>query len=214
MLEELDAQYVLRPIDIGKGDQYAPTFTAINPNNRVPAIVDPVPLFGNEPFPVFESGAILVYLADKFGKLLPDDAAARYQCLQWLFWQVGGLGPMGGQAHHFRLYAKETIDYAVSRYTNECRRLYGVMEQRLESRQYLAGEYSIADIACLPWIYRHERQGIALEDFPALAAWYQRLFDRPAVNAGMTLAAELRDDSAFITETGRRILFGDGRTRE
>lgn len=211
MLEELGAKYVVRPVDITAGHQYGASFTAISPNNRVPAISDPEPGFGGGPFHVFESGAILIYLADKFGRLVPDEPRARYECLEWLFWQMGGLGPMGGQAHHFRLYARERIDYAVDRYTNECRRLYGVMEKHLAGSGYLAGMYSIADIACLPWIYRHERQGIELEEFPAVHRWYNGLLDRPQVQAGFALGAELRDDSRFTSEAGRRILFGEGK---
>jgi GST-like protein len=207
MLEELGADYELTPVDIGRGDQYSPEFTAVCPNNRVPAISDPEPVFGKGPFTVFESGAILCYLAEKFGRFMPAEPQARYECFEWLFWQVGGLGPMGGQAHHFRLYASERIQYAIDRYTNECHRLYGVLESRLEDREFLVGSYGIADIACVPWIFRHERQGQRLEEFPALNRWYTTILSRPAVQAGFALAADLRDEAAFTSESARRVLF-------
>ncbi|HKI75175.1 MAG TPA: glutathione S-transferase N-terminal domain-containing protein [Pseudomonadales bacterium] len=214
MLEELGVTYTLHPIDITEGHQYGASFTAVSPNNRVPAITDPDPGFGTGPFHVFESGAILIYLAEKFGRLIPDEPRARYQCIEWLFWQMGGLGPMAGQAHHFRIYAREPVEYAIARYSNECRRLYGVMETHLTGSEYMAGEYSIADIACLPWIFRHERQGIALEDFPAVHRWYRRLWDRPSVQAGFAVGAALRDEHSFTSESGRRVLFGEGKSAE
>ncbi len=208
MLEELAVPYRISPIDITAGDQYSDEYTDVSPNNRIPAIRDYCPPDGRKVATVFESGAILLYLAEKYGKFLPEDSALRSACLQWLFWQVGGLGPMGGQAHHFRLYAREKIDYAIDRYTTECNRLYGVMERRLQEREFLADEYSIADVACLPWIYRHERQGQKLEDFPRLQCWYQTLMARQPVIKGLAIASDLRDDSAFTSDRGRDVLFG------
>ena len=207
MLEELNVPYIIRPIDITAGDQYSDEYSRISPNNKIPGIVDSNPGDGREVATVFESGAILLYLAEKYGQLIPEDVELKSQCIQWLFWQVGGLGPMGGQAHHFRLYAAESIDYAIERYTNECHRLYGVLDKQLDNRSYLAGEYSIADIACLPWIFRHERQGQELGQFPNLHRWYQDLMKREAVMKGLAVAADLRDDSAFASTKGREILF-------
>ena len=211
MLVELGIDFELRPVDIGKGEQYSSAFSSVSPNNRVPAITDPEPRFGDTPVHLFESAAILMYLAEKHEVLIPRDPARRYACLEWLFWQMGGLGPMGGQAHHFRLYASEQIQYAITRYTNECHRLYGVMNTRLAGREFLADEYSIADIACLPWIYRHKRQGQDPAEFPALHAWYQQMLSRPAVIEGLALAADLRDEGAFTSDASREILFGAGK---
>lgn len=209
LLEELGADYQLRPVDIGKGEQYESEYTLISPNNRVPAITDPEPPFGGGAYHLFESGAILEYLAEKFGRFLPSDPAGRYLCKQWLYWQMGGLGPMGGQAHHFRIYAREKIPYAIDRYTNECHRLYGVLDAQLSrTGGYVAGELSIADFACLPWIYRHKRQGQHLEAFPALFGWYQELMARPTVVKGFSLAASLRDEAAFTGGAGHDVLFG------
>lgn len=206
MLEELGAAYEVHPVDITKGQQFAAEFTRISPNQRIPAIVDPN--VEGEAVTVFESGAILVYLAEKYGQFIPSDPGCRIACLEWLFWQVGGLGPMGGQAHHFRLYASEQIPYAIERYSNECRRLYGVMASRLAKYRYLAGDvYSIADMAALPWIYRHERQGIELTEFPQLHRWYLELLDRPTVFKGLNLEAALRDDNAFRSSEAQRNLF-------
>lgn len=209
MLEELALAYRITPIDITSGAQYSNEYTAVSPNNRIPAIRDYHPSDGSQVATIFESGAILLYLAEKYGKFLPQDSSARLTCLQWLFWQVGGLGPMAGQAHHFRLYAREKINYAIDRYTKECKRLYSVMERRLHGREFLADEYSIADIACLPWIYRHERQGQKLEDFPCLHSWYRSLMSRPSVISGLAVASDLRDDSAFTSDQGREVLFGE-----
>ncbi len=211
MLEELGVPYRLVPVDITAGDQYGEAFSRISPNHRIPALVDRAPVDGRPVARLFESGAILLYLAEKYGHLLPHGPQERSDCLQWLFWQVGGLGPMAGQAHHFRLYAPERIDYAIDRYTAECARLYGVLDERLHHRQFLAGEYSIADIACLPWIFRHERQGLKLEDFPGLHRWYEMLISRDPVRRGLEVAADLRDDSAFRSERGRQVLFGKKR---
>ncbi len=208
MLEELRVPYRIIPIDITAGDQYSNEYAELSANNKIPAIRDDDPGDGREVATLFESGAILLYLAEKYDRFLPDDVEARSQCMQWLFWQVGGLGPMGGQAHHFRLYAAEKITYAIDRYTAECQRLYDVMNRRLEGRNYLAEEYSIADLACLPWIFRHERQGQQLDIFPNLHRWYRNLMDREAVERGLNVAAQLRDDSAFTSDIGRQILFG------
>jgi len=185
-LEELGLAYRVHPIDIGKDEQFAPEFLKISPNNKIPAIVDPQGPDG-EPIPVFESGAILIYLAEKTGRLMPQDPRARYTALQWLMWQMGGFGPMLGQAHHFRRFAKEQIPYAIERYTNETRRLYGVLDKRLKETDYVAGDYSIADIAIFPWAARHEWQGIDLADFPALKRWYDAIAARPAVQKGMAV---------------------------
>jgi GST-like protein len=179
-LEETGLSYRLVPIDIDNGEQFGPEFLAISPNNRIPAIVDPDPPWGGSPASIFESGAILLHLAEKTGMFLPDDPALRMEALQWVFWQVGGLGPMAGQAHHFRHYAKEGIPYAFERYTREVGRLYGVLNRRLSGRQFIAGEYSIADMASFPWINRHAKQGQDLAAFPDLAGWFERVMKRPA----------------------------------
>src|SRR5262245_59210504 len=168
MLEETGLPYRIVPVNIGRGEQFKPEFLAISPNNRMPAIVDHEPPGGGAPVSVFESGAILMYLAEKTGKLMPADLRGRYEVIQWLMWQMGGLGPMAGQAHHFRGYAPEPIPYAIERYTNEANRLYGVMNKRLVDRPYLAGDYSIADIASWPSVVPFERQGQKMEDFPNL----------------------------------------------
>jgi GST-like protein len=183
-LEELGLKYQVFPVNISKNEQFAADFLKISPNNKIPAIVDHEPPWGGSPYSLFESGAILLYLADKTGKLVPPGAKGRYDCLQWLMFQMGGLGPMLGQAHHFRRFAPEQIPYAVKRYTEECARLYSVMNKRLGESDYLAGEYSIADIASYPWIARHEWQGQNLQDFPNLKRWYDAIAARPAVKRG------------------------------
>ena len=206
MLEECGLPYKLVPVNIGQGEQFEPEFLKISPNNRMPAIVDPDGPDG-QPMSLFESGAILVYLADKTGRFLPKDGPARYEVLQWLFWQMGGLGPMAGQAHHFRQYAPEAIEYAIARYTNEVNRLYCVMDTRLEDREFLAKDYSIADMAAWPWVVPHERQGQNLDDFPNLKRWYEALKARPAVQKGRHLGEELRQNLKDIDEEQRRLLF-------
>ena len=183
-LEELGLKYQVFPINISKDEQFAPDFLKISPNNKIPAIVDHEPPWGGGPYSLFESGAILIYLADKTGKLIPPGAKGRYDCLQWLMFQMGGLGPMLGQAHHFRRFAPEQLPYAIKRYTDETARLYRVMEKRLGEVAYLAGEYSIADIASYPWITRHEWQGQSLADYPNLKRWYDAIAARPAVKRG------------------------------
>ncbi len=183
MLEEVGLPYEVIPVNIGAGEQFRPEFLAISPNNRIPAIVDPEGPGGR--FSLFESGAILIYLGEKTGKLIPKDPAARYTALQWLMWQMGGLGPMLGQTHHFLRAAKEEVPYAINRYKTETRRLYGVLDKRLGEAEYLAGEYSIADIACYPWVARHEWHQVDLADFSNVRRWYDTIGARPAVQRGM-----------------------------
>lgn len=188
MLEECALPYRIVPVDLSAGEQFAPEFLAISPNNRIPAIVDEDGPGGRHS--VFESGAILWYLAEKSAQLLPSDAAARSCVMQWLFWQVGGLGPMAGQAHHFRAFAPEQVPYGIRRYTDEVNRLYGVLERRLAGRDWIVDDYSIADVACWPWIRRHERQGQRLEDFPRVRDWFARIDARPAVQRALALGDE------------------------
>jgi GST-like protein len=180
-LEEVGLPYHLHPINISKGEQFAPEFLKIAPNNRIPAIVDQSPADGGAPISIFESGAILQYLADKTGRFVAQDLRGRNVALQWLFWQMGGLGPMAGQNHHFVQYAPEQLPYAIDRYVKETTRLYGVLNKQLaDGRDYIAGDYSIADMACYPWVVPHERQRQKLEDHPFLAAWLKRIAERPA----------------------------------
>ena len=188
MLEETGLSYRVHKVDISKGDQFKPDFVAINPNSKIPAIVDPEGP-GGKPLTLFESGAILIYFAEKLGKLLPRDPAARYVVLEWLMFQMGGVGPMFGQVHHFLRAAPEPMPYAIERYSKETRRLYGVLEAQLRKAAYLAGEYSIADIATYPWVARHEWHKVALGDFPNVARWYRELNARPAVARGMQVPA-------------------------
>lgn len=187
-LEEARLPYTLRPVNITAGEQFRPEFVAIAPNNRIPAIVDNAPADGGAPLPVFESGAILFYLAEKTGQFLPHEPRLRLEALQWLFWQMGGLGPMAGQNHHFRLFAPEKIAYAIKRYEAETARLYGVLDKRLADREFIAGPYSIADMACYPWIVPYERQGQNIADFPHLARWFETIRARPAVVAAYACA--------------------------
>ena len=208
-LEELELPYRVVPVNIGRGEQFQPDFLAISPNNRMPAIVDHDPPGGGDPIPVFESGAILLYLAEKTGQLIPGDLRGRKTVLEWLMWQMAGLGPMLGQAHHFRGYAPEKISYAIDRYTNEANRLYGVLDGRLAGRSWICDEYSLADIACWPWIVPHERQGQKLEEFPHVRAWFERMKARPAVQRGFDVGKELRDQAAKgMDEEAKKILFG------
>jgi GSH-dependent disulfide-bond oxidoreductase len=205
MLEELGVPYEVRYVDIGAGEQFEPSFLKIAPNNRMPAIVDPEGP-GGEPISVFESGAILQYLGRKFGRFYPADERARVAVEEWLFWQVGGLGPMAGQAHHFRKYAPERIEYGVNRYTNEVNRLYGVMNRRLEAVEYLGGDYSIADMAAIGWVVPHEDQGQDLGDFPNLARWFEAVKARPAVRKGIAVGAERRKNLSDDKEA-QKVLF-------
>ena len=191
-LEEMGLPYEVHPINITKDEQFVPAFLAISPNNRIPAIVDPDGPEGSDgqPFSLFESGAILIYLAEKTGRFMPGGARERYRALEWLMWQMGGFGPMLGQAHHFRRFAPEQVPYAVERYTNETRRLYGVLDKRLSQSAFLAGaDYSIADMATFPWAARHEWHGIELGDFPDVKRWYDVVAARPAVERGMAVPA-------------------------
>jgi GST-like protein len=188
MLEELALPYTAHAINIGKNDQFKPEFVAINPNSKIPAIVDSEGPDG-KPIAVFESGAILIYLAEKTGKLIPANARGRSVALQWLMFQMGGVGPMFGQVHHFLRAAKEPVPYAIDRYTTETRRLYGVLDARLKDREYLADEYSIADIATYPWVARYEWHKTRLEDFPNVKRWFDALSARPAVDRGMKVPA-------------------------
>ena len=203
MLEELGVPYAVHAVDINKGEQFAPAFLKIAPNNRIPAIVDPDGP-GGRPISVFESGTILQYLGRKYGRFYPTDARARVQVEEWLFWQVGGLGPMAGQANHFRNYAAEDLPYPKKRYTDEVHRLCGVMNRRLSSRKYLAGAYSIADMACWSWVVSAAKY-TDLAEFPHLAAWKERVGARPAVQRGKAVAADLRKP---LTDADRKVLFG------
>ena len=186
MLEELALPYRVHPINIGKDDQFRPEFIKINPNSKIPAIVDPDGP-GGKPYSIMESGAILIYLADKTGKLLAKSGKARYDALQWLMFQMGGVGPMFGQTHHFLRAAKEQVPYAIERYTKETRRIYGVLDGHLKGNDYLAGEYSLADIATYPWVARHEWHKVELADFPAVKRWFDAISARPAVKKGMAV---------------------------
>ncbi|WP_145167366.1 glutathione S-transferase N-terminal domain-containing protein [Rhizobium sp. SJZ105] len=196
MLEELGVPYDVNFVDIVNGDQFDPAFLTISPNNRIPALVDPYGPNG-EPLAIFESGAILQYLGRKFRRFYPDDDVRRTKVNQWLFWQVGGLGPMAGQAHHFRHYAPEKIDYAIDRYTKEVARLYGVLDRQLGDRDYLAGEYSIADIACVGWIVPHAKQGQDFRHFPRLERWFETVMARPAVQRGIAVGRSQRERTDF-----------------
>ena len=207
MLEECGLHYVLHPVDISRGEQFAPDFLAISPNNRIPAIVDPAGP-GRRPVAVFESGAILQYLGRKTGKFYPRDERARVAVDEWLFWQIGGLGPMAGQAVHFRRYAPEKLYYAIARYTDEVNRLYGVMNRRLAGREFLAGRYSIADIACVGWVRLAERQGQKLEEFPNLQRWFDAIRARPAVKRAFAIRVEAASAVDLSDPKVRAVLFG------
>lgn len=207
-LEESGLPYRIVPINIGKGEQFQPDFLQIAPNNRIPAIVDNAPAGGGEPISVFESGAILLYLAEKSGQFLSADPRVRIDTLQWLFWQMGGLGPMAGQNHHFAQYAPETIPYAIDRYVKETARLYAVLNKRLADREFIAGaDYSIADMACYPWIVPHERQRQNLADFPHLARWLEAIRQRPATVRAYALAEQI-NKAPVMDEAAKKLLFG------
>jgi len=207
-LEEAELAYRIIPVNIGKGDQFHSEFLKISPNNKMPAIVDHEPPEGaRRPFSLFESGAILLYLAERTGRFLPQDTTGRYEVIEWLFWQVAGLGPMAGQNHHFVQYAPEKISYTIERYVNETTRLYAVLDRQLAGRDFIAGTYSIADIACYPWIVPHKRQQQELEDFPHLERWFESIRARPATvrayEAGKQISMQ-----PLIDESSRKLLFG------
>ena len=207
-LEEAGMAYRILPVDISAGEQFKPEFLAISPNNRMPAIIDHQPADGGDAIAIFESGAILLYLAEKTGRFLPADPRGRKTVMEWLFWQVGGLGPMAGQNHHFNIYAPEKLPYAIERYVKETNRLYGVLDRRLKDRAFIGGaEYSIADMACYPWVVPYRRQGQDLDAFPDLKRWFEAVRERPA-----TLRAYERgkpwSDRPTVTEESKKILFG------
>jgi GST-like protein len=206
-LEETGLPYTIRPVKIGEGEQFKPEFLAISPNNRMPAIIDRDPEGGGAPISVFESGAILLYLAEKTGRFIPSDLRGRVEVLQWLFWQMAGLGPMAGQNHHFSQYAPEKIPYAIDRYVKETNRLYGVLNKRLADRPFLAGAYSIADMASYPWIVPYERQGQNLDDFPNLKRWFKEIEARPAVIRAYERAKEINTEPT-MSEEAKKVLFG------
>lgn len=214
MLEECRLPYVVKYVDIAKGEQFEPEFLKIAPNNRMPAIVDPEGP-GGRPISVFESGAILQYLGNKTGKFYPQRTRERVDVEQWLYWQVGNLGPMAGQAHHFRHYAREDLPYAITRYTREVTRCYRVMDRRLADREFLAGRYSIADMACYGWVVPHKRQGQDLDESPHLKRWFETISDRPAVVRGMAVGAEkrTRPEDLKTDDRAHDILFGAGQLR-
>ena len=205
LLEELSIPYNVISINIGKGEQFKPEFLKISPNNRMPAIVDHEPLGGGGSLTIFESGAILEYLAEKYGQFMPKEPRGKYEVLQWLYWQMANLGPNSGQANHFRHYAPEKIAYGINRYTDEVNRLYGVMNTRLADREYLAGDYSIADMASWPWVVPYERMGQNLNDFPHMKRWFENLKARPAVDRGYAVGQELRQE---MSEEAKKVLFG------
>jgi len=206
-LEETGLPYRILPVNISRGDQFKPEFLRISPNNRIPAIVDDAPAVGGRLVSVFESGAILQYLAEKTGKFLPKDLHGRVEVIQWLFWQMGGLGPMAGQNHHFNQYAPQKIPYAIERYVNETNRLYSVLDKRLADREFVAGDYSIADMASYPWVVPYERQGQKLDDFPNLKRWFETIRARPAVVRAYELAKKI-NVRPTVSEESKSILFG------
>lgn len=212
MLEECGLAYRVHPVDIGAGEQFAPDFLAISPNNKIPAITDPDGPDG-QPISLFESGAILLYLAGKTGRLLPADTRGKYEVLQWLMFQMGGVGPMLGQAHHFRIYAPEKLPYAIERYTNEARRLYGVLNKRLAHTTYVGGhDYSIADIAVFPWLRSWKNQGVEMADYPHLKGWFDEVARRPAVQRGVEVLAGAR--RPLTDDKAREALFGERQLKQ
>jgi GST-like protein len=213
-LEEAGLHYAIKPVNIGKGEQFQADFLKISPNNRIPAIVDREPSDGGKPIPVFESGAILLYLAGKIGKFIPKDLRGQVACIEWLFWQMAGLGPMAGQNHHFAHYAQEKIPYAIERYVKETSRLYAVLNKRLSGRDFICGkQYTIADMACYPWILA-ERQGQNLADFPALARWHAAIKARPATQRAYALATRINppQQTPAMNEEARKVLFGQDKS--
>ncbi|MCB1520411.1 MAG: glutathione S-transferase N-terminal domain-containing protein [Hyphomicrobiaceae bacterium] len=206
-LEEAGIAYELHPVDISKGEQFRPEFLKIAPNNRIPAIVDHEPADGGPPLAMFESGAILLYLAEKTGRFLPLDLRGRSETLQWLFWQMGGLGPMAGQNHHFSQYAPEKIAYAIDRYVSETNRLYGVLNKQLDGREFISGDYSIADMAAYPWIVPHLRQKQNIDDFPNLKRWFETIGARESVRRAYAIADRI-NTTPVVNEGSRSVLFG------
>jgi GST-like protein len=206
-LEEAELAHRIVPVSLGRGEQFRPDFLRISPNGKIPAIVDNAPADGTAPLSVFESGAILLYLAEKTGRFMPTDFRARMDVLQWLFWQVGGLGPMAGQIGHFNVFAPEKVPYAIDRYTRELHRLYGVLDRRLAGREYIAGDYSIADMACYPWILP-DRQGQSIDDFPHVRRWKAAIAARPAVVRAYALAKDVNQKPTVMDERTRAVLFG------
>ncbi|MDZ4349238.1 MAG: glutathione S-transferase N-terminal domain-containing protein [Xanthomonadaceae bacterium] len=206
-LEEAGLDYRIVPVDIGAGDQFKPEFLAFSPNNRMPAIIDHAPADGGEPVTVFESGAILVYLAEKIGRFLPTEVRARKQVMEWLFWQMGGFGPMLGQNHHFTRYAPEKIPYAIDRYTREAERLYGVLDRRLADREFIAGEYSIADMACYPWAAIHHWHYIDLVNYPNVRRWHDAIKARPGAERAWVAGEQCKRPDSF-DDKAREVLFG------
>jgi GST-like protein len=207
-LEETGLPYKIVPVNIGKGEQFNPEFLKIAPNNRIPAIVDHEPKSGGSPISLFESGAILLYLAEKTGRFLPKEEHKKAEVIQWLFWQMGGLGPMAGQNHHFTQYAPEKIPYAIDRYVKETNRLYGVLNKRLADRPFVAGEYSIADMACYPWIVSYEKQQQDLNQFPNLKRWFEEIKARPATIRAYDKAQAINTQPSVSSEESKKILFG------
>jgi GSH-dependent disulfide-bond oxidoreductase len=209
LLEEAGIPYTVKPVNIGKGEQFAPDFLKIAPNNRIPAMVDHEPKGGGAPVSLFESGAMLLYLADKVGQFIPADVQGRAEVLQWLFWQMGGLGPMAGQNHHFNVYAPEKIPYAIDRYVKETNRLYGVLDKRLADREFVAGAYSIADMASYPWIVPHQRQGQNLDDFPHLKRWFDAIRARPATQRAYAIVDSVNPTAGQpMSEEAKKVMFG------
>jgi GST-like protein len=209
-LEEAGLPYTVRPVNISAGEQFDSAFLSISPNNRIPAIVDHEPADGGAHLSVFESGAILQYLAEKTGRFLPADLRGRTEVMEWLFWQMGGLGPMLGQNHHFLQYAPEPLPYAIERYVKEAERLYGVLDERLAGRDFIVGDYSIADMACYPWIVPHRRQRVDIGEFPNVKRWFDAIRTRPATQRAYALAERI-NAAPVVTEASRSVLFGQGR---
>jgi GSH-dependent disulfide-bond oxidoreductase len=213
-LEEAQLAYRIVPVALSKGEQLKPEFLAVSPNNKIPAIIDHEPAGGGAPITLFESGAIMLYLAEKTGRLIPQDIHGRAEVLQWLFWQMAGLGPMAGQIGHFNVYAPEKVPYAIDRYTRETHRLYGVLDRRLTDRTFIAGDFSIADIACYPWIVPHEAHGQNLNDFPNLKRWFETIATRPAtIRTYEGVENVYAPKQQAISEEERRVLFGQGGAR-
>jgi GST-like protein len=210
-LEEMGLDYRVVPVNIGKGEQFEPDFLKISPNNRMPAIIDHDPADGGEPISVFETGAILIYLAEKTGKFMPTDIRGRKEVIEWVMWQMGGLGPMLGQNGHFKFYAPEQIPYAQERYSTEALRLYDVLNTRLEGRDYICGDYSIADMACWPWIITYKKQEIDLGEFPNIRAWYDRCKERPALRRGYVVGRDISKPTGKWSDEARKNLMAQRR---